>query len=83
MAHLKESHEHLTEFAGKMDVTVAGMSHKVDENSLSLKIIEQQTEPLTDIADGVRALRTLAKFTMYLGGIAAAGAAILQFVNGI
>lgn len=57
------------------------LSQKVDENTVALGVIQQQTQPLQEIADGVRGLRTVTRLVISVAGVVGAVTVILQVMQ--
>lgn len=58
------------------------MHAQLNKNSAQLSIIDQRTEPLAEMADGVKGLRILGKLAMWVGGIAGGMAIFKTFLTG-
>lgn len=57
------------------------LSHKVDENTVELSVIRQQTQPMQEIADGVRGLRTVTRLVISCGAVITAVTLILKQIQ--
>jgi len=65
------------------NATIAHLEGGQQANTATIKVIEQRTEPLADIAAGVKALHLVARGVMWIGGLAGAVAAFLVLLEKI
>ena len=78
---MQTDHTALKDHVCAIDDSVTAIGRQVDDNTLSLRTIAHDTEPLQDIADGVRGLRSLSRVIMFVGGLAGGIAAILAVLD--
>lgn len=78
---LSDRQEHLEEATKRIEQTTTELTTKTNQNAIDLAVIRTQTEPLKEIAVGVKGLQTFARLLVSVASVVTAVTVIGKLFN--